>query len=66
LTPVGSVAKATFTYSVPLLAACWGILGWREFRDTTRRVRNLGFLMLLLLAGGVVLLSLAPVYVRAI
>jgi len=65
LVPVGGVAKASFTYSVPLLAAFWGIVGWREFRDTTRRVRNMGFLMLLLFAGGVVLVSLAPIYVRA-
>jgi glucose uptake protein len=62
LTPVGTVAKTMFTYGVPLLAALLGMLGWREFRDTTRRVRNLGVLTLLLLAAGIALVSLAPMY----
>jgi glucose uptake protein len=65
LAPVGGVAKTAFTYSGPLLAAFWGIAVWREFRDTTRRVRNLGVLMLLLLAAGIALVSLAPAYVKA-
>ena len=65
LTPVGGVLKTAFTYSVPLLAAFLGIAGWGEFRNSTRRVRNLGVLMLLLFASGVVLVSLAPVYVKA-
>jgi|ERR1051326_6880434 glucose uptake protein len=64
LTPVGAVVSATCTYGIPLLAAFWGIAVWREFRDSTQRIRNLGLLMMVLFAAGVVLVSIAPAYVK--
>ena len=44
----------------PLVAALWGLLVWKELRDGDMRVKTMAALMLVLLAGGLALLALAP------
>jgi|SRR5271157_1219689 len=46
----------------PLVAALWGLLVWREFRDGDVRVKTMSVVMLVLLACGLALLALAPVH----
>jgi glucose uptake protein len=46
----------------PIVAALWGLLAWKEFRDGDVRVKTMAVLMLVLFAGGLTLLSLAPAH----
>ena len=50
----------------PVLAALWGVLVFREFKIGDIRVKTLGVLMLVMFAFGLVLVGLAPLYVRKI
>jgi glucose uptake protein len=50
------------TQAPPLFAALWGIFLWKELRGLDTRFVTLAGLMLLLLAGGVLVLALAPIY----
>jgi glucose uptake protein len=52
------VYATAFLAAVPLLAALWGIVVWREFRGADLRARSFLTLMLVLFAFGAVLLSL--------
>lgn len=45
-----------------LISALWGLLVWREFAGANSRVRMLLTAMLLLFVGGLVLISIAPLY----
>jgi glucose uptake protein len=45
--------------AVPLLAAIWGVAVWKELRGSDARARSFMLLMLVLLACGVVLMSMA-------
>lgn len=45
-----------------VVGALWGLLAWKEFRDAQPPVKILMGAMLILFAGGVVLLSLARLY----
>lgn len=54
-----------FTYGVPAIGAAWGVLAWGEFRGTSGKVRAMSYLMLLAMAAGIALVSLAPSFVRA-
>ncbi|HUA59598.1 MAG TPA: hypothetical protein VML19_12635 [Verrucomicrobiae bacterium] len=56
------VAVLCLKNSAPLLTALWGLLAFREFRDGDMRARSLAMIMLLLFAGGVVMLALAPLH----
>jgi glucose uptake protein len=47
----------------PIVAALWGLLVWKEFRDGDMRVRIMAVLMLVLFAAGLTLLSLAPTHI---
>jgi glucose uptake protein len=47
---------------VPLAAALWGLLAWREFRGATTRVTMLLTAMLVLYSAGIAVLALVPVY----
>jgi len=47
---------------VPLVAAIWGLLVWREFRGADLRVKILTVLLLVMLASGLALLAMAPVH----
>lgn len=48
--------------SAVLVAALWGIFAWKELRGGDGRVNVLASLMLLLIAGGIVVLAIAPLY----
>ena len=46
-----------------LVSVLWGLLVWKEFKGANSRVRMLLGIMLALFVGGLVLLSIAPLYV---
>ena len=48
----------------PVLAALWGILVFREFKDSDVRVKLLGTLMLVLLLCGMAMIGLAPQFLQ--
>jgi len=48
----------------PVIAALWGLLVWKEFKDSGPKTKVGTMLMLILYIGGLALLSLAPLYVR--
>src|ERR1035438_9614806 len=48
----------------PVLAALWGIVVFREFKDSDARVKLLGTLMLVLFLCGVAMIGLAPQFLR--
>jgi glucose uptake protein len=48
----------------PVLAALWGIVVFREFKDGDMRVKVLGTLMLVLFICGMAMIGLAPVLLR--
>jgi glucose uptake protein len=50
----------------PVLTALWGIAVFRELKSGDVRVKALGALMLLLFACGLVMIGLAPLYIRQI
>jgi glucose uptake protein len=52
--------------AAPVLAALWGILVFREFKGGDVRVKTLGFLMLVLFLCGLVMIGLAPLYLRKV
>jgi glucose uptake protein len=45
-----------------VVGALWGLLAWKELRDTELPIKILMGAMLILFAGGVVLLSAARLY----
>jgi glucose uptake protein len=55
-------AGDALSHGAPVLAALWGVLVWKEFRGGDVRVKITSVLMLVLLAGGVTLLALAPIH----
>jgi glucose uptake protein len=59
--PGPSVLNA-LSHSAALLAAAWGILLWKEFRGADGRVKTLKALALLLFAGGIGVLAMAPLF----
>jgi glucose uptake protein len=46
----------------PIVAALWGLLVWKEFKDGDTRVKAFAALMLVLFAGGLLAFSYAPVW----
>ncbi len=58
----GPVVSYALRQGVPVAAALWGLLAWREFAGVTIRVKMLMTSMLILYAAGVTVLSLAPLY----
>jgi glucose uptake protein len=48
----------------PILAALWGILVWKEFSDADMKVKLTSLLMLVFYVCGLVLLSVAPLFVK--
>lgn len=48
--------------SVPLLAAIWGLVVWKELRTADAKVAALMGAMLILLAAGIAMLAIAPLY----
>ena len=56
--------RAILGQAAPLLTALVGIFLWRELKGADIRVRALTLLTIILYGCGVVLLSIAPMYVR--
>ena len=48
----------------PVLAALWGIVVFREFKNSDVRVKLMGTLMLALLLCGLAMIGLAPLLLR--
>ena len=48
----------------PVLAALWGIVVFREFKNSDVRVKVLGTLMLVLFVCGLAMIGLAPQLLR--
>ena len=53
--------RSLLSQGAPILAALWGIVVFREFKDGDMRVKVLGILMLVLLLCGMAMVDLAPV-----
>jgi len=62
---LGAVTGYFLAQGYALIAALWGILLWREFKGADLRVKILAVLMFLLFAGGLLVLSQAPLHLRA-
>jgi glucose uptake protein len=57
--PVVSLALAQ---TVPLAAALWGVLAWREFQGTSLRVKLLLTATMILYAAGIAVVAIASLY----
>ena len=55
--------RSLLSQGAPVLAALWGIVVFREFKDGDMRVKVLAALMLVLLVCGMAMLDLAPVLI---
>jgi glucose uptake protein len=66
--PMGTRLSPSLAYQLSqgfaVIAALWGLLVWREFRGSDLKIKLTTVLMLLLYIGGLVLISMAPLYVR--
>jgi glucose uptake protein len=60
----GPVAPRAFAYGAAVLATLCGLLGWREFRGGSHRVRMLLTAMLILWILGASLVTIAPVLAK--
>ena len=60
----GSTLRFFLAQGSPVLAALWGILVFREFKNGDIRVKLLGTLMLVLFLCGVAMIGLAPALLR--
>jgi glucose uptake protein len=59
---LGPGLAGALSQGYPLLAMLWGLLVWREFREGDARVKFATLIALVLFAGGVTLISIAPLY----
>jgi glucose uptake protein len=62
---VGTVEGCFLAKGFPLIAALWGILAWKELKGADVRVKTLAVFMFLLFVCGLLLISQAPLQVRA-
>jgi glucose uptake protein len=62
----GQVTRGLLGQGAPLIAALWGLLVWKEYRGGDVRVKTLVTLMVFLLACGLALVALAPLYLPAV
>jgi glucose uptake protein len=60
----GSMLRYLLAQGSPVLAALWGILVFREFKNGDIRVKLLGTLMLVLFLCGMAMIGLAPALLR--
>jgi glucose uptake protein len=56
----GPVATRGFEYGAAVVGTLWGLLGWREFRGGSHRIRMLLTAMLIVWMVGAALVSMAP------
>ncbi len=54
------------TQGSPIVAALWGIVVFREFKDSDVRVKLMGTLMLILFLCGLAMIGLAPLFLRKV
>ena len=59
---IGPAISYAIGQGATLVSALWGLLVWKEFEGATSRVKTLLALMIILFVGGLILLSLAPLY----
>jgi glucose uptake protein len=59
---LGTAAATALGWGAPIVAALWGLLVWKEFRDGGSREWSFAAVALVLFAAGLALVSLAPVY----
>jgi glucose uptake protein len=60
---VGPAVSYAIGQGATMVSALWGLLVWKEFAGANPRVRLMLGAMLLLFIGGLVLVSIAPLYV---
>ena len=60
----GSTLRFMLAQGSPVLAALWGIVVFREFKNSDMRVKLLGTLMLVLFLCGMAMIGLAPALLR--
>ena len=53
---------SALVFGAPILGALWGLLAWREFKDSPQSIKLLQLGMVVLFLAGLGLISLAPVY----
>ncbi len=63
---VPGLERYLLSQGAPVLTALWGIVVFREFKDGDVRIKTLGALMLVLLLCGMVMIGLAPLYLRKV
>jgi glucose uptake protein len=61
-THLGAPLGPLLGQAAPLVAALWGLLVWREFKNGDTRVKAFAALTLVLFAGGLVVFSYAPLW----
>lgn len=61
---VGPATSYAMGQGATLISALWGLLLWKEFKGADLKVKTMIALMLVLYAGGLTLVSMAPLYVR--
>lgn len=54
--------KYAFDHAALLIAPAWGIVVWREFKGSSHKVRMMLVAMFVLLAAGLSLVAVAPIY----
>ncbi|MGA9626723.1 MAG: hypothetical protein WBL65_19110 [Bryobacteraceae bacterium] len=62
---VGTVEGCFLAEGFPLIAALWGILAWKELKGADLRVKTLAVCMFLLFVCGLLVISQAPLHMRA-
>jgi glucose uptake protein len=58
---VGPAISLAIGQCATLISVLWGLFVWKEFSNTPAAVKRLVTIMIVLFAGGLALLSLAPV-----
>ncbi|MDR3701296.1 MAG: GRP family sugar transporter [Candidatus Sulfopaludibacter sp.] len=61
---LGQPLTYQLTQAFAVIATLWGLLAWKEFSGSDGKVRFLSMVMVVLYVAGLVLISLAQVYVR--
>ena len=61
---IGPATSYAMGQGATLISALWGLLLWKEFKGGDMKVKTMIALMLVLYAGGLTLVSMAPLYVR--
>jgi glucose uptake protein len=59
------MVRIILSHGSPVVAALLGVVLWRELKDSDMRVKILTALMIMLFLGGLAMIGLAPMYLRA-